>query len=84
MALAMHHHLTAQNVLKLPAIGRRTDYFDSSQGSPPGSAFARLSGIALLDVTLAIVDERVGCPPGGLPMPPPLAVVSALPDRHWR
>ncbi|PYQ49064.1 MAG: hypothetical protein DMF78_19425 [Acidobacteria bacterium] len=36
MPLAMHHHLTAQNVLKLPAIGRRTDYFDSSEGAPPG------------------------------------------------
>jgi integrase len=32
----MHHHLTAQNVLKLPAIGRRTDHFDSSEGAPPG------------------------------------------------
>ena len=36
MALAMHHHLTAQNVLKLPAVSRRTDYFDSSEGAPPG------------------------------------------------
>lgn len=32
----MHHHLTANNVFSLPAIGRRTDYFDDSPGSPPG------------------------------------------------
>jgi integrase len=36
MASTMHHHLTAQNVLSVPAIGRRTDYFDSSAGAPPG------------------------------------------------
>jgi integrase len=36
MAFAMQHHLTAQNVLKLPAIGRRIDYFDSSEGAPAG------------------------------------------------
>jgi hypothetical protein len=36
MVLAMHHHLTALNVLKLTALGRRTDYFDSSEGAPPG------------------------------------------------
>jgi integrase len=32
----MHHHLTAQNVFKLPSDGRRTDYFDRSEGAPPG------------------------------------------------
>lgn len=36
MAPAMHHHLTAQNVFRLPVVGRRTDYFDTSEGAAPG------------------------------------------------